>query len=121
MNKDECDDESVKKVELMDDLIIEFMKVFQFDDGLDMIMHPCSMMLEIECLNFIANADHKSQCVATILWILQRIWHSQRITENLKDIQIAANMLAACQHNIIGLQKQDELPKRMMRIKLVGD
>lgn len=105
--------------EYIHDLMDNVLKEAKFEDGTDLILMPCILMLAIGSESFAAYSDKEGRRGTEIIWILDEDKHKFDKRWKRGDIQLIANMIAAVQTNLSTIQQI--YPKRMLGIKFDAD
>jgi len=101
------------------DLVDNVLKNALFEDGIDLLLMPCILRLNIGGENYAAYGDKEGRRGTEIIWIIDEDKHKFDKRWKKGDIQLIANMIAAAQTNkaILG----HIYPRRMLGIKFDAD
>lgn len=117
LNND-SDLESKRCERFIDDFVHYLYDKAGMDDGIDLIMRPCNLYLNIGNESFAAIADMEGRRGAEITWILCEDKHLKTSTYKHGDIQLASGLIAAFQLNYNFLE--EIYPERIIGIKVVA-
>lgn len=101
------------------DLIDNFLKECEMEDGLTLHMLPSRLYLSIGDDKFAAFSDKEGRKLDDIIWILEESKHKYDTRYKQGDIQLIASLIAACQLNFIHSKKI--YPEHLYGIKVVGE
>lgn len=103
----------------VDDFVRYLYEMAEMDDGIDLIMRPCNLYLQILDESFAAIADLEGRRGTEIIWILCEDKHSRTSSYKHGDIQLASGIIAAFQANYNLLGKIH--PEKIIGIKVIAD
>jgi hypothetical protein len=89
------------------------------DDGMNLVLLPCNLRLQIGEATFAAIADKECRRGRELACVIQEEKHRGTSTYLRGDLQIACAMIAATQHNYNLFQAI--YPQKMLGIKIVAD
>lgn len=114
-------DQATGRVEAyIQDLIDEFLRECDLEDGMTLYMMPSRLYLNIGEEQFAAYSDKEGRKNEEIVWIIEENKHKYDTRYKQGDIQIVSSLIAACQINYIKKRGKIE-PKILYGIKVVGD
>lgn len=103
----------------IDDLLMVLLDICGFDDGLELILRPCYLRLNVGKESFAAIADKEGRRGQEIAWLIQEDKHRKSSTFMHGDLQLACAIIAAAQQNYSLLQRI--YPEKVLGIKVVAD
>jgi hypothetical protein len=89
------------------------------DDGMNLILMPCNLRLQVGEDSFAAIADKEGRRGRELACVIQEEKHRGTTTYLKGDLQIACAMIAATQYNYNLLDRI--YPQKMLGIKIVAD
>lgn len=101
------------------DLMSHICECAGLDDGMDLILLPCNLRLEIGEGSFAVQADKEGRRGRELVCIIQEEKHRGTSTYLHGDLQIACAMIAAAQHNYRLFNTV--YPPKILGVKIVAD
>jgi len=112
------DSEAPQCEKFVDDLLSFMCDLAELDDGLELILRPCNLKLQINNETFAAIADREGRRGQELAWIIQEDKHRKSSTYKHGDLQLACAMIAANQqnYNLLG----EVYPAQIIGLKAVA-
>lgn len=105
--------------EYVRDLAVHLCDCAGLDDGMNLVLLPCNLRLQIGGASFAAIADKEGRRGRELAYVIQEEKHRGTSTYLKGDLQIACAMIAATQHNYNLFETI--YPQKMLGIKIIAD
>lgn len=113
------DSTASKCEEYVRDLAVHLCDCAGLDDGMNLVLLPCNLRLQVGGASFAAIADKEGRRGRELACVIQEEKHRGTSTYLKGDLQIACAMIAATQHNYNLFETI--YPQKMLGIKIVAD